>query len=161
VLAPTFGDARDTCIEGPSGLIDALERRGLEVAAWNRSIGELRMASGAAVRIDGADDGVLRPQGHNFRRALCDELGLWRPRRRGAGTTTPKPTPLMRRLPTDSGALIHRMTTFENEANLAPVFLHEMQQRYDGTRLGRQDCARWIGSSRGPCPINQMRYALG
>ncbi len=68
------------------------------------------------VRIDGADGAGLRLQGHNFRRAFCDELGLWRA---GSGeraweesllpavrlgdprivvATTPKPTPLMRRL---------------------------------------------------------------
>ncbi len=114
IVAPTFADARDTCVEGPSGLLGALERRGIAVAAWNRSLGELRLRSGAVVRIDGADDGALRLQGHNFRRALCDELGLWRP---GSGeraweesllpavrlgepqvvvATTPKPTPLMR-----------------------------------------------------------------
>ncbi|HEV2773892.1 MAG TPA: terminase family protein [Thermoleophilaceae bacterium] len=79
VVAPTFSDARDTCVEGPSGLLAALERRGIAVGAWNRSLGELRLRSGAVVRIDGADDGGLRLQGHNFRRAFCDELGLWRP----------------------------------------------------------------------------------
>jgi predicted phage terminase large subunit-like protein len=157
VLAPTFGDARDTCVEGLSGLLGALERRGVAVAAWNRSIGELRLASGAVVRIDGADDGALRLQGHNFRRALCDELGLWR---QGTGerawdesllpavrlgepqivvTTTPKPTPLMRRLLQDSSAVVTRMTTFENEPNLAPAFIEQMRARYAGTRLGRQE----------------------
>ena len=157
IVAPTFGDARDTCIEGDSGLLKALERRGVAVAVWNRSLGELRLASGAVVRIDGADDGGLRLQGHNFRRAFCDELGLWRA---GAGeraweesllpavrlgdpkivvATTPKPTPLMRRLLADPVAVVTRMTTFDNEANLAPSFLAQMRARYEGTRLGRQE----------------------
>ena len=157
IVAPTFGDARDTCVEGPSGLLAALARQGSAVEAWNRSLGELRLASGAVVRIDGADDGGLRLQGHNFRRAFCDELGLWRA---GAGeraweesllpavrlgdprivvATTPKPTPLMRRLLADPEAVITRMTTFDNEANLSPRFLAEMRRRYEGTRLGRQE----------------------
>jgi len=156
IVAPAMGDARDTCVEGPSGLLGALERRGI-ARDWNRSLGELRLASGAVVRIDGADDGGLRLQGHNFRRAFCDELGLWRV---GAGeraweeslafavrvgkpkivvATTPKPTPLMRRLLDDRDARIHRMTTFDNAANLAPSFLRQVSARYDGTRLGRQE----------------------
>ena len=157
IVAPTFADARDTCVEGPSGVLAALERRGVAVSTWNRSLGELRLRSGAVVRIDGADDGGLRLQGHNFRRALCDELGLWR---EGAGeraweesllpavrlgeprivvATTPKPTPLMRRLLRDPEAHITRMTTFDNADNLAPAFLEQMRSRYEGTRLGRQE----------------------
>jgi len=54
-------------------------------------------------------------------------------------TTTPKPTPLMRRLLQDSSAVVTRMTTFENEPNLAPAFIEQMRARYAGTRLGRQE----------------------
>ncbi|HEV2773891.1 MAG TPA: phage terminase large subunit, partial [Thermoleophilaceae bacterium] len=53
--------------------------------------------------------------------------------------TTPKPTPLMRRLLRDPAAVITRMTTFDNADNLAPAFIAQMRQRYGGTRLGRQE----------------------
>jgi phage terminase large subunit-like protein len=158
VVAPTFGDARDTCVEGPSGLRAALERRGITVAAWNRTQGH------AAAQVGGhraprrrKRRGVLRIKGHNFRRAVCDELGLWEG---GAGerawdesllpavrmgeprivvATTPKPTRLMRQLLDDPTAHVTRMTTFDNTDNLAPGYLDQMQRRYEGTRLGRQE----------------------
>lgn len=163
ILAPTFGDARDTCVEGQSGLLRALGTSRAEVEAgrswtvekWNRSMGELRLRSGAVVHIDGADDGGLRIQGGNFRRAWCDELRLWkRPLqawdesllpavRLGEPhivvTSTPKPTRLVKRLLKDAGVVKSHMTTFENEANLAAAFLEQMRSRYAGTRLGQQE----------------------
>ena len=137
ILAPTFADARDTCVEGTAGLLGALERRGIAVRSWNRSQGELRLRSGAVVWLDGADDGALRIQGKNLRRAWCDELGLWRAgggerafdesllpavrigQPRIAVTTTPKPSALVRRLLADPVAVIARMTTYDNQANLS------------------------------------------
>ena len=89
VIAPTYGDARDTCIESDeSGLIKALGgrcgpngvllERGPNIASWNRSMGDLRLRNGSVVYADGADDGALRIQGKNLRGAWCDEIGLWR-----------------------------------------------------------------------------------
>ena len=39
VVAPTYSDARDTCVEGDSGLISVLPPECIK--AWNRSLGEL------------------------------------------------------------------------------------------------------------------------
>ncbi len=89
VIAPTYGDARDTCIESTeSGLIVALGGRagpngvllekGDHIASWNRSMGDLRLRNGSVVYTDGADDGALRIQGKNLRGAWCDEVGLWK-----------------------------------------------------------------------------------
>lgn len=89
VVAPTYGDARDTCIESQkSGLIKALGgragpggvliERGEHIATWNRSMGELRLTNGSIVFVDGADDGALRIQGKNLSGAWCDEIGLWK-----------------------------------------------------------------------------------
>src|SRR5262245_49254186 len=69
VVAPTFGDARDTCIESvESGLIVALGGRagpggvliepGPHIERWNRSMGQLYLRNGSIVYIDGADDGA-------------------------------------------------------------------------------------------------------
>lgn len=163
ILAPTFGDARDRCVEGPSGLLRALGTSRAEVEAgrswtverWNRSMGELRLRNGGIVTIDGADDGALRIQGGNYRRAWCDELRLWKQAEQAwdesllpavrigrphiVVTSTPKPVPLVRRLLKDPGVIKSRMTTFENEANLASAFLEQMRGRYGGTRLGQQE----------------------
>lgn len=89
VVAPTYGDARDTCIESDeSGLIKALGGRcgpngvlldkGPYIASWNRSMGDLRLRNGSVIYADGADDGALRIQGKNLRGAWCDEVGLWK-----------------------------------------------------------------------------------
>lgn len=86
IVAPTFADARDKCVEGESGLLAALNTTAAEVKAgisptvaiWNRSIGELKLHDGTKVVIDGADDGAPTIQGTNLRGAWCDEIGLWR-----------------------------------------------------------------------------------
>jgi len=89
VVAPTYGDARDVCIESQkSGLIKALGGRagpngiliekGPHIVSWNRSMGDLRLANGSVIYADGADDGALRIQGKSLSGAWCDEIGLWR-----------------------------------------------------------------------------------
>jgi phage terminase large subunit-like protein len=35
--------------------------------------------------------------------------------------------------------VVTRGSTFENEANLAPTFVQSLRERYEGTRLGRQE----------------------
>jgi len=88
VIAPTYGDARDTCVESAeSGLIKALGGRagpggvlvehGPHIQAWNRSMGQMFLRNGSVIYVDGADDGALRIQGKNLRGAWCDEVGLW------------------------------------------------------------------------------------
>jgi phage terminase large subunit-like protein len=58
-----------------SGLLKTL---GPAVAKWNRSIGELYVANGSRIVIDGANEGGERIQGEEFRGAWCDEIGLWK-----------------------------------------------------------------------------------
>jgi phage terminase large subunit-like protein len=101
--------------------------------------------------VDGAHeffaDGILV---HN-----CDELAAWAylqdtwdmamfGLRLGANpqaaiTTTPKPLPLLRQLVKDGRSVITKGSTFANAANLAPSFLKDIRDKYDGTRLGRQE----------------------
>ena len=54
VVAPTFGDARDTCVEGESGLLAVLPDD--RVANWNRSMGELFLANGSRIKCFSADE---------------------------------------------------------------------------------------------------------
>jgi len=44
IVTPTFGDGRDTCIEGVSGLLGCLDPDSID--NWNRSIGELTLKNG-------------------------------------------------------------------------------------------------------------------
>jgi len=153
IVAPTFGDARDTCVEGESGLLHAL---GGEVKTWNRSLGELELVGGSKVKLFSADE-PERLRGPQHHGAWCDELAAWRYpaawdqlqfglrlmapdlEPRTVVTTTPKPTRLVRSLVDRSTTHVTRGSTFENEANLAPAALEELRSLYEGTRIGRQE----------------------
>lgn len=54
-------------------------------------------------------------------------------------TTTPRPLPLIRKLMTDPKVFTTRGRTYDNFANLAGTFLAAIEERYAGTRLGRQE----------------------
>ena len=54
-------------------------------------------------------------------------------------TSTPKPTPFVRKLITATGTVVTRGTTYDNRANLAPSFFAQIIRDYEGTRLGRQE----------------------
>jgi phage terminase large subunit-like protein len=157
VVAPTYGDARDTCIEGESGLLAALDLPRV-YAGWNRSMGELRLPDGTVVFVDGADDGALRIQGKNLKGAWCDEVGLWRrwqtawdesiayAVRKGdsriIATGTPKANlparALVKRLLDDPDVPVSTLRTLDNVAHLSEKMLTEARAKL-GTRLGRQE----------------------
>lgn len=153
VVAPTFGDGRDICIEGESGLLAVLARRDRRPVTWNRSIGEMTLDNGSQIFLYSADkpDRLRGPQHHG---AWCDELASWRyvdawdqlrfGLRLGANprtvvTGTPRPTKVIRDLVARDDVAVTRGSTFENEANLAPSTIEELRRRYEGTRLGRQE----------------------
>ena len=152
VVAPTFADARDTCAEGESGLINILNRY-KALANWNRSIGEILLTNGSRIKLFSAEepDRLRGPQHHG---AWCDELAAWvRPeaydqlqfglrlgeRPQTVITTTPKPVPLLKNLLKRDNAIVTRGSTYENRANLASTALAELEARYGNTRLGRQE----------------------
>lgn len=54
-------------------------------------------------------------------------------------TTTPKPRPWLKALLADDRTRISRVSTYANLDNLAPTFAERVIERYEGTRLGRQE----------------------
>jgi phage terminase large subunit-like protein len=165
ICSPTFGDARDVCVEGPSGLRHALAgyTDGPWHKAWNRSQGQLKLANGATVFADGADDGAPRVQGKNLRGQWADEVGLWRKWEKAwdesiafavrldpaviVATGTPKAGHgLVKRLiggdpdlglpPAD---LVTKMRMADNIDNLSRHQVDRLMARYGGTSLGRQE----------------------
>lgn len=54
-------------------------------------------------------------------------------------TTTPRPLPLIKKLVVDPDTFVTRGSTFDNAGNLAKPFLKQIEDRYGGTRLGRQE----------------------
>lgn len=96
-----------------------------------------------------------RFRGPQFAAAWCDEIGKWpnaeaawdmlqfglrlgdRPQQ--MATTTPRTTPLIRRLIAEPLTVARRMATKQNEDNLAKAFLKAIVARYENTVLGRQE----------------------
>lgn len=151
VVAPTYADARDTCIEGESGLVSVLPYECLKT--WNRSLGELVLWNDARYKLFSAEE-PDRLRGPQHSRAWCDEVAAWQyPETwdqllfglrlgtdpRVVATTTPKPVPLIRELIKNKRVLLTTGRTDENAANLAPAALTQLRERYEGTRLGRQE----------------------
>jgi predicted phage terminase large subunit-like protein len=151
IIAPTFNDVRGTCFEGVSGLLACLPRE--LIADYNKSRQELSLVNGALYRGFSADT-PDRLRGPQFDRAWCDELAAWQypdawdqlmfglrlgHNPQAVVTTTPRPTKLVRTLAKDATTRLTRGNTFDNAANLAPSAVEALRERYEGTRLGRQE----------------------
>lgn len=150
ILAPTFADGRDVCMEGPTGVIEVARARGMIVEAWNRSMGEARIG-GASIKIFSATE-PERLRGPQHHAIWGDEAGAWRYGEqtldmalmglrlgsdpRAIFTTTPRPTPLIRRLMDES--VVTRAATYAN-THLPAAFREQIVRRYANTRLGRQE----------------------
>ena len=154
VIGRSESDTRQTCIEGPSGLLDAL---GLhrDSPQYKKGVGEIRLPNGSIIHSYSAES-PQSTRGPNLAGVWCDELASWRflmetwherlllAVRVGdphvVVTTTPRPVPLLRELVgrTDGSVVITKGTTFDNAANLSARALAEFR-RYEGTRIGRQE----------------------
>src|SRR5215470_4914009 len=151
LVGPTAADARNVMVEGASGILAISPN--LERPLYEPSKRRLTWPNGAVAITYSADE-PERLRGPQHDAAWCDELASWRyPEawdmlmfglRLGADprvivTTTPRPTALLRELIADPSVVVTRGTTYENRANLAPGFLGKIIQKYQGTRLGRQE----------------------
>lgn len=157
VLGPTLPDIRKTAFEGESGLLARIpssliinyNRTSLEL--WTRT-----MSGGSSYYVGYSAEEPERLRGPQHHRAWCDELGAWNPKkaqdvwdnllfglRLGASprivvTTTPRTTPLLRSIVNDPATKISRASTFANK-HLPESILRKFRERYEGTRLGRQE----------------------
>lgn len=152
-IAPTSADARDTMIEGVSGLITVCERAHVDYK-WEPSKRRFTFGNGAiATTFSGEEPDRLRGPQHGA--SWVDEPAhypniedVWSmllfglrmgERPRVAVTTTPTPIQWMKDLIADERTRDATVSTYANSANLSEDFLREMRQRYEGTRLGRQE----------------------
>lgn len=152
IVAPTYGDARDTCAEGESGIVNVLRQYGT-LKDYNRSIGEIFLTNGSRIKLfSGEEPERLRgPQHHG---GWFDELAAfkypeaWDQYQFGLRlgefpqtivTTTPKPIKIIKELITQDNVKVVRGSTFDNAANLAESALAQYRLRYENTRLGRQE----------------------
>jgi phage terminase large subunit-like protein len=152
LVGETYADVRDVMVDGVSGLLAVHPRP--ERPVWEAGRRRLVWPNGAVAQAFSAEEPeALR--GPQFDAAWCDELAKWpradlawdnlqfalrlgdRPRE--IVTTTPRPTPLLKRLAGDARTALSRAPTSANAWNLAPAFLDQVVGRYAGTRLGRQE----------------------
>jgi phage terminase large subunit-like protein/DNA-directed RNA polymerase subunit RPC12/RpoP len=86
LVGKTFADARDTMLEGESGLIACFNRDEFrnhsEDDGYNRSIGEIRLANGTHYKTYSAEK-PWRLRGPQHHAAWCDEAAFWQDASRG------------------------------------------------------------------------------
>jgi len=152
IVAPTFGDARDTCAEGVSGVVTILREYGA-LENYNRSNGEIILTNKSRIKLFSGEE-PDRLRGPQFHGGWFDELASFKTHdsfdqyrfalRLGDHpqtiiTTTPRPTKQIKELAARPDVRVIRGSTFDNAANLSESALAEMRSRYEGTRLGRQE----------------------
>lgn len=154
IIGATFADVREVMIEGPSGLRAVHPGRDEELPRYEVGRRRVLFANGAEVMVfsAGEPDSLRGPQ---FEAAWCDEVAAWPlggeawdmmqlalrlgDRPQVLATTTPRPTPLVRRLVAERLTRVTRSTTAENAGNLAPGFVEAMRSMYGHGRLARQE----------------------
>lgn len=152
LIAEDAQDARDVSVEGESGIIAT-------AAPWNKphyepSKRRLTWPNGAVATIytDSDPEALRGPQHDGF---WVDELGKFKHAKavwsnlmfglrmgshpHGIVTTTPRPLPHIVELMKSPTTVTVRGSTYENRANLSPVFYAEVIKEYEGTTLGRQE----------------------
>jgi phage terminase large subunit-like protein len=152
LVAETAADARDVLVEGESGLL-AVHPSDFR-PTYHPSKRLVVWPNGARAWLYNAvEPDQLRGPQHDA--AWCDELAKWQRAQdtwdqlqfglrlgehpRCIVTTTPRPIPVVRKLVADQDTYVTRGATFDNASNLASPFLKQIQDRYGGTRLGRQE----------------------
>jgi phage terminase large subunit-like protein len=152
LVGETLADVREVMVEGPSGIRTiARGARPRFEPSRRRLVWE---GSGAVAQMFSSEDPESL-RGPQFDAAWCDELAKWKHReetwdmlqfglRLGLRpqvlvTTTPRPVALVKRLIADPAVHVTRMATRDNATHLAASFIRTVEQRYGGTRLGRQE----------------------
>jgi len=156
IVAPTYKDLKEVCVEGESGLLNALEGT---LYDYNKSSLQIVLRASQTVIRSYSAETPERVRGPNLSGAWLDEIAqnqgsypaAWKNlsmaiRRKGSpvkvvATSTPAPVPLVRQFTdrTDNSVVITRGSTFDNRDNLADSFIAEMEVRYKGTRFERQE----------------------
>jgi phage terminase large subunit-like protein len=179
LVAPTVADVRDTIVEGESGIL-AISPPWF-TPEYVPSKRKLTWPNGSRATTYSAEEPKrLRGPQHHY--AWADELAAWsRPEtydmllfglRLGEKpqlciTTTPKATPLVKRLIAEEAVVKTGGSTYDNRQHLSPAFFTDVVTSYEGTRLGRQEIhaemlelveAVWFASFESATHVSE-RYA--
>ena len=152
LVGETVDQVRDVMVMGDSGII-ACSPPDRE-PEWLASKHQLVWPNGAIAQVFSAHepDSMRGPQ---FDAAWADELGKWKKggeawdqlqfalrlgkNPRCVVTTTPRSVEVLKAILKNPSTVITHAPTEANRAHLAESFLAEVQARYGGTRLGRQE----------------------
>ncbi len=154
IIAPTLGDAYESCVMGPSGLkahnpnLTAVTRKGGTYVIW---------PNGAELKLFGAytpNDVERLRAGGNRCAVWCEELAAWSqlkaawnhmrfglrlgPHPRVVATTTPKPRKHLQMIAADPKTAVTVSSTNDNPY-LAENVRDALYDEYGDTRLGRQE----------------------
>lgn len=151
LVGPTAADVRDVMAEGESGIISISTDDFLP--KYEPSKRRLLWPNGATAMMYSAEE-AERLRGPQHEKAWCDELAAWKSpetwdmlqfgMRLGRHpqtiiTTTPKPTPFVKRIMKLTGLVRSGGSMLDNRANLPESFIRAVLDRYQGTRLGKQE----------------------
>lgn len=152
LVGETLEQVREVMVLGDSGILACSppDRR----PVWQETRRRLIWPNGAVALAYSAHD-PERLRGPQFDAAWVDELAKWKNAdaawdmlqfglRLGTHpqqvvTTTPRNVPALKRILALDTTVQTHATTDDNRANLAESFLAEVNRRYAGTRLGRQE----------------------
>ena len=152
LVGETTADVRNVMVDGESGLLNLGPKD--ERPEYLPSLRQLRWPNGAiATTYNATEPDQLRGPQHDA--AWCDEIAKWKyiqetwdqlqfglrlgDHPRQILTTTPRPLPLLKKMLTDPYVRVTKGKTLDNKDNLATSFMHQIEERFGGTRLGRQE----------------------
>jgi len=161
VLAPTSGDLKFTCYEGPSGLLACIPEA--LVLDYNKQDHLIKLSNGSKIRGVSADS-FDRLRGINSSFCWCDELAAFnylgpneawdnmmlglriKPNEKEHSqprvivTTTPRPKDLILDLVGREGddVVVSRASTYDNAKNLDKAFQRQLES-YKGSKLYQQE----------------------
>ena len=156
LVAPTPGEARDVMITGLSGLLSCSPEKERPFYEPSKRLLTWPLVSGqpSTAGIYSAFN-FEQLRGPQYHWAWLDELGKWKypteafdqlnfglrlgDHPRACITTTPRPIAVIRKLLKDKRCVVTRGRTFDNADNLAEDYLADMRDKYEGSRLGRQE----------------------
>lgn len=152
VIGPTAADARDVMVEGESGILAVTPKKDRPLyepskrrLTWPNGCVGTTFSADEPERLRGPSHDLVwgdEPASWRFGKAAFDNamLGLRIGRDpRMLLTGTPKPVAWLREAEQRPSMVVSRGSTYENLANLAEGFITDVLDRYEGTRLGRQE----------------------
>tara|TARA_R110000765_G_scaffold245774_2_gene347903 strand:- start:988 stop:2106 length:1119 start_codon:yes stop_codon:yes gene_type:complete len=152
IIGRTPADVRDIQIEGESGILACSPKD--DRPLYEPTKRRLTWKNGAvALAFSSHEPDQLR--GVQFDTAICDELASWQYARdvwnnlqfgmrlgddpKVMITTTPRPMGLLKEIMRSSTTVLTTGSSYENKDNLAPQFFDQIIEKYEGTRVGRQE----------------------